>query len=83
MIKLIIRADDIGYCDGVNRGIKDAVETGLVKSVGLMPNMDEAVNGFEMLKGKDICIGQHTNVLLLLIFYTTSFSNQRTNHKNC
>ena len=64
MIKLIIRADDIGYCDGVNRGIKDAVETGLVKSVGLMPNMDEAVNGFEMLKRKDICIGQHTNLCL-------------------
>ena len=64
MIKLIIRADDIGYCDGVNRGIKDAVETGLVKSAGLMPNMNEAVNGFEMLKGKDICIGQHTNLCL-------------------
>lgn len=37
MIKLLIRSDDIGYCDGVNRGIRDSVEAGLVKSAGLMP----------------------------------------------
>ena len=54
MIKLLIRADDIGYCDGVNRGIRDSVEAGLVKSVGLMPNMIEAVNGFQMVKDQDV-----------------------------
>lgn len=64
MIKLLIRADDIGYCDGVNRGIRDVVETGLVKSAGLMPNMEEAQKGFEMLKELDVCIGQHTNLCL-------------------
>ena len=64
MIKLLIRADDIGYCDGVNRGIRDSVEAGLVKSVGLMPNMIEAVNGFQMVKDQDVCVGQHTNLCL-------------------
>lgn len=64
MIKLLIRADDIGYCDGVNRGIRDSVEAGLVKSVGLMPNMIEAVNGFRMVKDQDVCVGQHTNLCL-------------------
>ena len=64
MIKLLIRADDIGYCDGVNRGIRDSVEAGLVKSAGLMPNMIEAVNGFQMVKDQDVCIGQHTNLCL-------------------
>ncbi|MGM9941961.1 MAG: ChbG/HpnK family deacetylase [Bulleidia sp.] len=64
MITLLIRADDIGYCDGVNRGIVDVVKAGLVRSAGLMPNMEKAQAGFDQLKDLPVCIGQHTNLCL-------------------
>lgn len=61
-MKMLIRADDIGYSDGVNCGILYAAKGGVMKSAGLMPNMEEAQHGFDMLKDMDICIGQHTNL---------------------
>lgn len=64
MIRMIIRADDIGYSRAVNYGILDAVQGGIVKSAGLMPNMPEAEHGFQLLKDEDVCIGQHTNLCL-------------------
>lgn len=64
MICFVIRADDIGYSRAVNYGILDAVEGGIVKSAGLMVNMPEAQHGFDLLKYKDVCIGQHTNLCL-------------------
>jgi len=33
---LIVNADDLGQCDGVNAGIAEAVETGVVRSASLM-----------------------------------------------
>ncbi len=63
-MRLIIRADDLGMSDGVNCGIYKAVEDGLVSSVGLMPNMPEAKNGYMKIKDKHLCIGQHTNICL-------------------
>ena len=36
---LLIRADDLGYSEGVNYGIAAAVAAGLVRSVGVMTNM--------------------------------------------
>jgi len=64
MKRLLIRADDLGYSDGVNVGIRRAVEGGLVRSVGLMPNMPLAQAGWDLVKDEDIAIGQHTNVCL-------------------
>lgn len=45
MKKLIIRADDLGYSEAVNRGIEKTVREGVVRSVGLMPNMPTAASG--------------------------------------
>lgn len=62
MKRLLMRADDLGYSDGVNCGIAKCVNDGLIRSVGVMPNMPEAKNGLMMLNRKDVCLGQHTNI---------------------
>ena len=64
MIRIIIRADDIGYCEAVNYGIEKSVRDGLIRSAGLMPNMPYAQHGFDLVKDLDVCIGQHTNICL-------------------
>ncbi|MCH3926496.1 MAG: ChbG/HpnK family deacetylase [Atopobiaceae bacterium] len=64
MKRLLLRADDLGYSYAVNLGIVRAVKEGLIRSVGLMPNMPEAKRGLSWLEGQDIAIGQHTNVCL-------------------
>ncbi|MBR3266332.1 MAG: ChbG/HpnK family deacetylase [Erysipelotrichaceae bacterium] len=61
MKKILIRADDLGYSEGVNYGILKSVKDGLVRSIGVMPNMDATDHGVELLKGYDVCFGQHTN----------------------
>lgn len=64
MIRMVIRADDIGYCEAVNYGIEKSVRDGLIRSAGLMPNMPYAAHGVKLLEGLDVCIGQHTNICL-------------------
>ena len=64
MIRMIIRADDVGYCEAVNYGIAKTVKEGLVRSVGIMPNMPSAAHGIGLLEGTGVCMGQHTNVCL-------------------
>ena len=64
MKQLLIRADDIGYSYAVNLGIARAVNEGLVRSAGLMPNMPEAARGWSWVKDAGIAIGQHTNLCL-------------------
>ena len=64
MKQLLIRADDIGYSYAVNVGIARAVNEGLVRSAGLMPNMPEAQRGWDWVKDAGIAIGQHTNLCL-------------------
>lgn len=63
-MKLIIRADDLGISEGVNAGIKKAIVDGVVTSVGMMPNMDTAMHGYELIKDLDVSLGQHTNICL-------------------
>ncbi len=62
MIHLLLRADDLGYSEAVNLGIAKTVKEGLIRSVGLMPNMTAAEHGLSLLRGLDICLGQHTNI---------------------
>ena len=50
MKQLLIRADDLGYSDGVNYGIAKAVNKGVVKSVGVMTNMPTAMDGLKIIK---------------------------------
>lgn len=61
-MKLIIRADDLGFSEAVNYGIYKAVKDGVVTCVGMMTNMESAEHGYELLKNTDICLGQHTNI---------------------
>lgn len=60
--KMLIRADDLGYSEGVNYGIAKAVGTGIIRSVGVMTNMPAAEHGLNLLKGMPVCLGQHTNI---------------------
>ena len=66
--QLLIRADDIGYSYAVNLGIARSIQEGLVRSVGIMPNMPEAKRGTRWIQkaasNSDIplALGQHTNI---------------------
>ena len=62
MKRLLIRADDLGYSEGINYGIAKSVKDGIIRSVGLMPNMPAAEHGVDLLRGMDVCYGQHTNI---------------------
>jgi chitin disaccharide deacetylase len=64
MKQLLIRADDLGYSYAVNVGIARTVHEGLVRSVGVMPNMPEAARGISWIANTDVAVGQHTNVCL-------------------
>ena len=62
MKRILIRADDLGWTEAINYGIAKSVTDGVIRSVGLMPNMSAAQHGLDLLKGVDVCIGQHTNI---------------------
>ncbi|MDR2538545.1 MAG: ChbG/HpnK family deacetylase [Bifidobacteriaceae bacterium] len=62
--KLIIRADDLGYSRGVNYGILDSVNDGLIRTVGIMTNMDATEHGWRLIEKLDLCLGQHTNICI-------------------
>ncbi|HJG31408.1 MAG TPA: ChbG/HpnK family deacetylase [Collinsella ihuae] len=62
MKRFLLRADDLGYSDGVNCGIAAAVEAGLIRTVGIMTNMPLAASGLVRLKADGLCLGQHTNI---------------------
>lgn len=60
--RLLIRADDLGFSEGVNYGIAKAVREGIIRSVGIMTNMPSAEHGVSLLKGVPVCYGRHTNI---------------------
>lgn len=62
MKKILVRADDLGYSEGVNYGIAKSVKDGIIKSVGIMTNMPSIQHGLDLLKGVDVCLGLHTNI---------------------
>ena len=64
MKKVILRADDLGLSKGVNYGIKEAINSGLVKSVGFMVNMEDIQHGYNLIKEYDLALGLHTNFCL-------------------
>ena len=63
-MKIMVRADDLGYSRGVNYGIYDTVKNGVIRNIGFMVNMPDSVEGYELVKDLDICLGQHTNVCI-------------------
>ena len=62
MKRLLIRADDLGYSDGVNCGIARSVNDGIIRTIGVMVNMPEVERGLRMLCTPGLCLGQHTNI---------------------
>lgn len=62
MKKILVRADDLGYCESVNYGIARAVKSGIVRSVGVMPNMEWAEHGVRLLDGTDVTFTVHANI---------------------
>ncbi len=60
MKRLLIRADDLGYSDGVNCGIARSVNDGIIRTIGVMVNMPEVERGLRMLHMPGLCLGQHT-----------------------
>lgn len=61
---ILIRADDLGYSEGVNYGIAKSVREGIIRTVGVMPNMSAAPHGLALLADLKICLGQHTNICI-------------------
>ena len=62
MKKIILRADDLGYSEGVNYGIARTIRKGKVRTVGLIVNLEYSKQGYELIKDEDICLGLHVNI---------------------
>lgn len=61
-MKLIVRVDDLGLSEGVNCGIKQVAEQGIVTSIGLMTNLVDALAGYRMIENYHVSIGLHGNI---------------------
>lgn len=64
MKRILLRADDLGYSEGVNLGIAKSVKYGLINNVGVMTNMKAVQHGLDLLEGEKVCLGQHTNICI-------------------
>ena len=62
MKKILVRADDLGYSEAFNYGLARAVKSGIVRSVGVMPNMEWAEHGVRLLDGTDVTFTVHANI---------------------
>ena len=60
--RLLLRADDLGFSEAVNLGIAKSIKQGLIRSVGLMTNMDASAHGVDLICDTKVCLGQHTNI---------------------
>ena len=75
MTKLIINADDFGYCEAVNYGIISAHNKGVVTSTTIMANMPGCEHGIKLLKeNKTLDCGVH----LTLSCYKPILNNLKT-----
>lgn len=62
MKQILVRADDLGFSEGVNYGIEKSVKEGIIRSVGVMTNMPASEHGVNLLKDCAVCLGLHTNI---------------------
>ena len=62
MKKILVRADDLGYSEAFNYGLARAVKSGIVRCVGVMPNMEWAEHGVNLLKDTDVIFTVHANI---------------------
>lgn len=62
-MRLIINGDDFGFTRGINLGICDCFQRGIMNSTSLMVNMKFAEEAAEMIKNPDgLSVGLHFNV---------------------
>ena len=59
MGRILVRADDLGYCESFNYGLARAVKSGIVRSVGVMANMEWAEHGVRLLDGCGVTFTLH------------------------
>lgn len=59
-VKMIVRADDLGYSEAVNFGIAKSINEGIINNVGVMVNMPSVESGLKLIQRKDIDYGCHT-----------------------
>jgi chitin disaccharide deacetylase len=57
--RLIVNADDLGYTEGVTRGIVEAHERGIVTSASLMVDRPAAADAVERARGTALSVGLH------------------------
>ena len=62
MAKILVRADDLGYSEAFNYGLARAVKSGMIRSVGVMTNMEWAEHGVRLLDGTDVTFTVHANI---------------------
>lgn len=62
MKRILVRADDLGYSEAVNYGISKTIHEGIIRSVGVMVNMDATEHGLALLGDAQVCFGLHTNI---------------------
>lgn len=75
MTKLIINADDFGYCEGVNQGIISAHKNGVVNSCTIMSGMPGFEQAVELLKENEkLGCGVH----MTLSCYKPVLNNNKT-----
>lgn len=59
---LIVNADDFGYGAAINRGITEAIDHGVVSSVGLMVNTPGTAEAVSMARARPhVSVGLHVN----------------------
>ncbi len=63
MKSLIVNADDLGWTEGVNRGILEAFHRGIVTSTSLLANGEAFASGAEMARAApNLGVGVHLNL---------------------
>ena len=62
MKKILVRADDLGYSEAFNYGLARSVKSGIVRSVGVMPNMEWAEHGVRLMDGEPVTFTVHANI---------------------
>lgn len=62
MLRILLRADDLGYSEGVNHGLAWACDNGLPMSIGLMMNLPAVRHGYELIAGRNHCLGMHATI---------------------
>ena len=61
-INIILNGDDFGYSPGVNRGITEAIDNGILTSTSVMVHRVAANEAVKLVSNKNISIGLHLDM---------------------